>query len=88
MNALSTPSITGDASVRAWRTLAQGLVFDLAAGATGALVVGIAPGIEWTSVYWQALGAAAAKSVLVAGVAYLARLFVPPASAPTTRGGA
>lgn len=69
-----------DARNRAWRTLLQGLGIDVAA----ALVLVLAPAlssVEWTPAYWQALGLLAAKSVLQAVVAFVARKVVPPPSA-------
>jgi hypothetical protein len=86
MNALPTPSVEQDAQVRAFRTFAQGLTVDVFAAIAVALTAAVAGGIEWTSAYWVALGLAVSKSVIVAIVSYLARRFVPPANAPTTRG--
>lgn len=79
MNTDPTPSVERDARNRAFRTFVQGFGLDVAAGAVTALGVGIAGGIEWTRLYWVALGLAVAKSVIQAGVSYLARKFVPPA---------
>lgn len=85
MNAPDTPSIERDAQVRGLRTFAQGLLVDAAAAVAVVLTVAVAGGIEWTSAYWVALGLAVGKSVVVAAVSYLARKFVPPVNAPTTR---
>ncbi len=83
MNADSTPSrVTADASDRALRTLAQGFLVDVAAGAAVALAAGVAGGIEWTDAYWVTLGLAVAKSCVTAAVSYFARIFVPPARTP------
>ncbi len=89
MNAPYAPAaIERDATNRAFRTLAQGLLVDVFAAVAVALTVALAGGIEWTENYWAALGLAVAKSVIVAVVSYVARRAVPPDSAPTTRGGA
>lgn len=69
-----------DARNRAWRTLIQGLGIDIAA----ALVLVLAPAlssVEWTPTFWKALGLIAAKSVLQAVVAFVARKVVPPPGA-------
>lgn len=66
-----------DARNRAWRTLLQGLGIDVAA----ALVLVLTPAlsnVEWTAGWWTAVGALAAKSVLQAVVAFVARKVVPP----------
>ena len=66
-----------DARNRAWRTLLQGLGIDVAA----ALVVVLTPAlttVEWTPVYWTTLGLLAAKSIVQAVVAFVARKVVPP----------
>ncbi len=80
MNAdFTPPPAEADARNRAFRTFVQGFGLDVAAGAATALAVGIAGGIEWTRLYWVALGLAVAKSVVQAAVSYFARKFVPPA---------
>lgn len=82
MNALPTPPpVEADARNRALRTFVQGFGIDVAAGAVTALAIGIAGGIEWTRLYWVALGLAVGKSIVQAGVSYLARKLVPPAGA-------
>jgi hypothetical protein len=79
MNADSTPPVETDASERAFRTLIQGLAFDVAAAIVVALSAAIAPGIEWTRAYWVALALAIGKSAVVSMVSYFARKLVPPA---------
>ena len=79
MNADSTPSTDRDASERAFRTLIQGLGFDVAAAVVVALSAVIMPGIEWTRAYWLALALAVGKSAIVSIVSYFARKLVPPA---------
>ena len=79
MNTDSTPPVAADAANRAWRTLIQGLVFDVAAAIAVAATAAIAPGIEWTRAYWLAFALALGKSAVVSIVSYFARKFVPPA---------
>jgi hypothetical protein len=80
MNTDSTPSPESDARNRAFRTFVQGFGLDVASGAVVALTAAVAGGIEWTRLYWVALGLAVAKSVVQAAVSYLARKLVPPAA--------
>lgn len=79
MNTDSTPPVARDAANRAFRTLIQGLAFDVAAAIVVALSAAIAPGIEWTRAYWIALALAVGKSAVVSIVSYFARKLVPPA---------
>lgn len=93
MNADSTPPSDSpaagrDAAERAWRTLGQGLLVDLAAGVGVALAAGIAGGIQWTQAYWLALGLAVAKSGVTAIVSYVARKLVPPVEGTVVAGDA
>lgn len=81
----SPNAVERDASNRALRTLTQGLVVDVLAAVAVVLTVAVAGGIEWTQVYWAALGLAVAKSAITALVSYAHRLLVPPATPPTTR---
>lgn len=80
MNAPDTPPVEQDARNRALRTWVQGLALDVAAGASVALAAAVLTGVEWTRVYWVALGLGVAKSCVQAVVSYLARKFVPPAT--------
>lgn len=78
----STATVQADAKNRSARTIAQGLLLDVA-GAV-ALVLAVAfTDIEWTPMYWKALGLLVAKTILQAVVAYWMRLRVPPAPAVT-----
>lgn len=79
MNADTTPPAGRDAAQRAFRTLVQGLAFDVAAALSVAAAAAIAPGISWTREYWAAFGLALGKSAIVSIVSYFARKFVPPA---------
>jgi len=78
MNTDSTPAADRDAGERAFRTLIQGLLFDVAAAVVVALSAAIAPGIEWTRAYWVALALAVGKSAIVSVVSYFARKLAPP----------
>lgn len=78
MNTDSTRPREADARARAWRTLAQGLLVDVAVGAGVGLAAATAAGIQWTDAYWLALAIAVGKSAATAGVSYLARKVVPP----------
>jgi hypothetical protein len=80
MNADYTPPVETDARNRGWRTLMQGLGLDVAVAAATALVAGAAGGVEWTRLYWIALGLAVAKSAVQGAISYFARKFVPPAT--------
>lgn len=79
MNTDSTPPVARDASDRAFRTLMQGLGVSVAAAVVAALVVGLAPGIEWTTRYWTTLGLGVANAGIMSIVSYFARILVPPA---------
>lgn len=80
MNTDSTPPADADASERAFRTLMQGLLFDVTTAVVVALSAAVMPGVEWTRAYWTALALAVGKSTIVAVVSYFARKFVPPAA--------
>jgi hypothetical protein len=88
MNAPFTrPSVESDARTRAFRTFVQGLAVDVLAAAGVAVAAAISGGISWTQTYWVTFGLALGKSVVTAGLSYIARKVVPPAP-PTTRGDA
>lgn len=72
---------TADARNRSLRTLWQGLALDvaIAGAAAGYAVVNTWEGNDVLSAAaWTAAGTAIAKSVLTAGLSYVARLKVPP----------
>jgi hypothetical protein len=73
------PSVQADAANRAWRTFAQGLLFDVAVAVVAVLVTAFSSSIEWTSTYWLALASSLGKTILVAVVSYAARKLTPPA---------
>lgn len=74
-----TPEAKADASNRAWRSLAQGLLIDVAVAALIVLTPAVTA-LEWTSEYWWGLAALVGKSVITAFVSYFARLLMPPAT--------
>ena len=59
------------------RTFLQGLTLDVLVGVTLYLVTVIGD-LEWTRVYWIALGLGVSRSAIQAVVAYLVRRLVPP----------
>lgn len=66
-----------DAAERSLRSFIQGFALDIVVAVT--LVLATAFGaIEWTPIYWKALGLTLAKSVLQAAVSYLMRMVVIP----------
>jgi hypothetical protein len=73
----ANPVVQADARNRAFRTLLQGLGLDVATAVVLVLVVAVG-NLEWTPQYWSVLGLAVAKSVIVSGVSYFARLLLKP----------
>ncbi len=71
------PVVQADARNRAWRTLLQGLGYDVATAVVLVLVVTVGD-LQWTRAYWLTVGLAVAKSVVVSAVSYFARLLVKP----------
>lgn len=77
---VETPTeVSSDARVRGWRSFVQGLLIDVSVAAVVFLVTVIGD-LEWTTVYWIALGLGLAKSVVQGVVAYLARKLITPAN--------
>jgi outer membrane receptor protein involved in Fe transport len=72
-----------DARNRAARTFLQGLLVDVVAAAVVVLLPAVT-GLQWTPLWWAALGLAVAKSVVVAIVSYVARKTLPPSVGATT----
>lgn len=59
------------------RIFVQGLLLDVAVAVTLFLATVIG-NLEWTKVYWIALGLGVARSAITAVVAYLVRRLLPP----------
>ena len=78
-NAINVPAPAAerDATTRAWRTLAQGLLVDVAATTAVALAAAVTD-IHWTRAYWLGVASLVGKTVITSGVAYFARRLVPP----------
>jgi hypothetical protein len=80
MDNLPTPAPAPvDAKARALRTFLQGLVFD-AATALGVSLLWVTHDIQWTRTYWLGAGLMVGKSVVTAGLSYLARFLAPPST--------
>jgi hypothetical protein len=72
-----TVAVRADATERSLRSFIQGFLLDIVVAVT--LVLATAFGaIEWTPLYWKALGLTLAKSVLQAAVSYVMRVVVAP----------
>jgi hypothetical protein len=71
------PTAQADATNRAWRTLVQGLLLDVLVAVVMAAAT-VVSDVEWTRVWWLALGGLLAKTAITAIVSYLARTLVPP----------
>ena len=72
-----TVAVRADATELSLRSFIQGFLLDIVVAAT--LVLATAFGaIEWTPLYWKALGLTLAKSVLQAAVSYVMRVVVVP----------
>lgn len=76
----SSGRVATDARSRALRTLAQGLLLDVAAAVVAVAATWL-PDVQWTRAWWMALGLLVAKTALLAAVSYAARKVVPPPSA-------
>lgn len=70
--------VKADALQRAARTFAQGLATVALVALSTALITAFAPGIEWTSSYWQATALAAGQAVLMAAASYVHRRLGSP----------
>ena len=68
-----------DAKSRAWRTFVQGATVTVAA-AVVPVVLAATGTIEWTGAWWAALGVTVGQTALTAGLSYVARRLVPPAT--------
>lgn len=68
-----------DAKSRAWRTLVQGATVSVAA-AVVPVALAASGTIHWTGAWWAALGVTCGQTALTAGLSYVARHVVPPAT--------
>lgn len=66
-------TIAKDAQNRAWRTLLQGLVFDVTAAGVLVLFTAISRAETWSDLEWTLIAFALFKSVMVSGLSYLMR---------------
>jgi hypothetical protein len=66
-----------DARVRGLRSLMWGLLIDVSVAVVLVLVTAFTS-IEWTALYWSALGLTLSKTILQAIVAFFARKLLPP----------
>lgn len=66
-------TVANDASDRAWRTLLQGLAFDVAAAAVLVLFTTISEAETWGDLQWQILSWSLFKSIMVSMLSYLMR---------------
>lgn len=71
-------STEADAKNRAWRTLGQGLLLDVATVIVVALAAAMTD-VQWTREYWLGVAALLGKSVVQSIISYFARKVVPPA---------
>lgn len=67
------PDIQGDARNRAFRTLIQGLAFDVAAALCIVLYTAFSAAQGWGDLEWALLGFTVAKTFVVSGLSYLMR---------------
>lgn len=68
-----TTRIVRDAQNRAWRTLLQGLVFDVTAAGVLVLFTAISRAESWSQLEWTLLSFTLFKSVMVSALSYLMR---------------
>jgi len=74
------PDPSADARNRAWRTLAQGLLVDVAiAVVVGAGTAIAGETIAWTAPFWLGVAGLTVRSAATAAVSYFARRVLPPA---------
>ena len=84
---MSEPTVAMSAQNRAWRTLLQGLAFDVAAAVALVLFTAIIPAESWGDFEWTLIGFTVFKSVAVSILSYLMRTVLrdklPPIDSPT-----
>lgn len=72
------PDVTEDALNRSWRTLLQGLLFDVLAAISLVFLPLITGADDWSDLDWKTMGFLLAKTIVVAGFSYLMRHLVQP----------
>lgn len=81
---MTTIRVAQDAQDRAWRTLLQGLSFDVAAAVVLVLFTAFSSAESWGDLQWTLIGFTVAKSIVVSGLSYLMRRVfadqLPPAA--------
>lgn len=65
--------VRADARNRAFRTLLQGLVFDVSAAAILVFYTAFSRAETWSDLEWTLIGFTVTKSVMVSGLSYLMR---------------
>ena len=70
--------VNPDAINRSWRTLLQGLLFDVLAAVSLVFLPLITGAETWGDLDWKTMGFLLAKTVVVAGFSYLMRHLVQP----------
>lgn len=68
-----TATKVADARNRAWRTLVQGLAFDVAAAVVLVVFTAVSKANDWSQLEWSLIGFAVSKSAIVAALSYLMR---------------
>ena len=81
------PDLTAqsDARNRAFRTLLQGLAFDVAAALVIVLYTAFSNASGWGDIQWALLGFTLAKTFVVSGLSYLMRTVFASAVPPQER---
>lgn len=78
-------TVQSDARNRAFRTLLQGLAFDVAAAIVIVLYTAFSNASGWSDIQWALLGFTLAKTFVVSGLSYLMRTVFASAVPPQER---
>lgn len=70
---MTVAKVAQDAQDRAWRTLLQGLAFDVAAAVVLVLFTAVSKAETWSDLEWTIIGFTVFKSIMVSGLSYLMR---------------
>lgn len=68
-----TTEVAADATSRAWRTLLQGLTFDVLAAVALVIFTAVSKANAWGDLEWSLVTFTLVKSATVAGLSYLMR---------------